>query len=109
MDPISILAGAVVLLVGIGIGRISRRKDRASTGSPAAVCEGCEHGLSFHDEKNRCRSKVARNRYDSIGGHTGKEYVDCTCRQYIGPIPAERMIANFPLPSSLHHDPTSGT
>ncbi|MBW4719877.1 hypothetical protein [Saccharothrix obliqua] len=93
MDPVTLVAGAVIALVGFGLGHLTGRRRSARLGPPPAVCEGCRHALSFHDEHGGCHATTkARNKY--VGGFTAP----CACRQYVGEIPAERVLASFPLP-----------
>lgn len=59
-----VLAG----LVGLGIGRVQRR--RKATGD---VCETCGHGYGFHKDGGSCK----KTKWDNT----------CKCGQYIGPPP----------------------
>lgn len=98
MDPISMIVAIGIAIVSGTIGYIGGRRHRKTHVPALAVCEGCEHGLSFHDDDGACRAETARTRYDSIGSKTGKVWVPCNCRKYVGPVPAERMLASFTLP-----------
>ncbi|CCH34813.1 hypothetical protein ABZ816_19815 [Actinosynnema sp. NPDC047251] len=95
MDPVTLIAGAVIAMAAFGLGNLTGRR-RTPTGPPRAICEGCEHGLSFHDEHGKCHGTTkARAKY--VGEHT----TPCTCVQYVGEIPAERILASFTPPRPL--------
>ncbi len=94
MDPVTLIAGAVIALVGFGLGHLTGRRQRTPLGRPPTVCEGCKHGLSYHDEHGKCHA-TTRDRSPYVGAHT----VPCTCVQYVGEIPAERILASFPSPT----------
>lgn len=98
MEPLSFLAGALVLLIGILLGRslLFRRRPRSAK-PPPAVCEGCGHSLSYHED-DTCHAEEKRSLYSKSGSYKGKHYVRCQCRRYVGHVPAERMLASFPLP-----------
>lgn len=97
MDPVTLLIGAGILLTGGMIGNIAGRRRVKAAGPPKAKCEGCDHNLSFHDE-SRCHGHTKRDVYDD-GEWIGTDYVPCTCQQYVGPIPADRMLASFTFPA----------
>lgn len=98
IDPISVAVTLTVLGIGVSIG-----KRRAAGLPPKSICEGCTHGLSFHDpHTNQCHGKAHDKplHYDGFGNPTAWRTKQCTCRQYVGPVPADRMISSFQLPSS---------
>jgi hypothetical protein len=62
------------------------------------VC-GCEHPLALHDrDTHECHGQTDRPHYMEDGSRNGREWVDCTCRQYDGPKPIEDMFAPKYLP-----------
>lgn len=62
---------------------------------PDPIC-GCHHHLSMHSlESGQCRALVGRrdDTYNARGHYIGKQDRYCTCQQYVGPKPAEMVIA----------------
>lgn len=105
MEPISMIVAAVLLACsaagGFSLGRRRRRRD---DGAEQPICT-CTHGLAFHDpDTNKCHGTV-NGRASEWSGLTGRPIawyqVPCQCRQYVGPIPADRMLSAF----SVRHDP----
>lgn len=107
MDPISMVV-AVVIAAGSGaLGiRIGRRRERKRETAP--VCR-CGHSLAFHDPHDKqCHGLMNGNptTVNEFGRPTAWERVRCTCRQYVGPLTPELMIASYetralpPLPTS---------
>ena len=85
MDPLSIVAGAVAVLVGWVLrGPSLNRKSKEDT----PLCS-CGHAPAFHDPKMReCYAEIQRpNRWDSYGEEVGWIWVTCTCQKYDGPEP----------------------
>lgn len=86
--------------VAFAVGRRQGRRSKTSA-TPAAVCEGCKHGLSFHADNGngRChgshREMVYRN-----GLFDSHKLVACACQHYVGPIPVDRIISSFQLPQA---------
>lgn len=79
---IEMLVGALILFIGIVIGRFSRKKSLpAITRDPEPIC-GCSHHYALHDRDGVCRKQVART-----DAAYGKHYVDCGCQRYTGPEP----------------------
>lgn len=103
MDPISILVGAGLLLLGLLLGvfatvvLLPRRTPALKT--PQAVCS-CSHGLGKHDEVHgKCHGEILRkNARTKEGDWIGDQWVTCTCRHYDGPQPIERYLATPTLP-----------
>jgi hypothetical protein len=95
MDPISMLIAAGIAALAYAAGRISR-PPRAPRPEPIPTCP-CTHALSFHDPKtSECHGLVDEaTHFNSYGTPTKFARVRCTCRQYVGPIPAEQMLATF--------------
>ncbi len=91
MDPLSLIAGAGLLAVGYLTGRIGRRWKPKEDG--VARC-GCGHSLALHEpEKATCHATVRQRRArDKKGNYLGNQYVSCTCRQYVGPLPLEQVV-----------------
>lgn len=81
MEPLTLLAGGLLLVVGWLLGRVSRKQ----TGSPKLMCT-CGHGYGSHDGGKLCRDKVKRS------ANTISEWVDCACCEYDGPEPLPRML-----------------
>jgi hypothetical protein len=101
MDPLSMLIGAAILLIGIASGfalsRVLSPSARAET--PRAICS-CTHGLGQHDEVHgKCHGQVLRrNMRTGSGAWIGDQWVNCTCRHYDGPQPIEKYLATPTLP-----------
>lgn len=100
------IVGAALLVFGfIGGRRARRRHPGAGGGAIAAAAEpkpvcACKHALAFHDPRtNVCHGQINGDplRYDSFHHATAWKRVQCTCRQYVGPIPADQVLANFTL------------
>lgn len=88
-DPLSLATGAALLAIGYLSGRIVRPK--TTTPAPALAMCGCKHNLSQHDPISRsCHADIQHARFST--------YTPCTCRQYIGPIPAEQYMQTQILP-----------
>lgn len=79
MDPLSLAVGAVVLLVGAALGRVTRPVRRPA--EPAYVCT-CRHSLAYHDPTT---SRCAREYVKTV--NFVQEFVSCDCRRYVGPLP----------------------
>lgn len=98
MDPFSMIVAGLIATISYGLGKLSGRRSRASgTERVKATCE-CRHALSFHDPKTgECHGRVNGDpvAYDAYNDPTAWESVRCSCRQYVGPIPPEQMLASF--------------
>jgi hypothetical protein len=96
MDPISMLIVIGVALASGGVGaRIGWRRARKDEIKP--VCK-CRHSLAFHDpETGRCHGMMRGDpaAYDGFNNVTAYYQIPCTCRQYIGPLPPEQLLAAF--------------
>jgi hypothetical protein len=102
MDPISILVGAGLLLLGLLIGAFTTvvlLPRRAAVHAPKPICS-CSHGLGQHDEVHgKCHGEILRrNMCDKAGNDIGDQWVACTCRHYDGPQPIEQYLATPTLP-----------
>lgn len=95
MEPLTLAVGAGIALVSWAVGRVTGRREREAL-SPRAVCEGCTHGLSYHGDDGGCHGTDRRTKYDEHGYNRGQHDFPCTCRRYVGPVPAERMLASLP-------------
>lgn len=80
MDPLSLAAGALILLTGIVLGRINRRTAPDRT----TKCPGCEHGLTYRDPSTgHCTAMVKRStRFNEVGSAISYEWVQCTCQSH---------------------------
>jgi len=85
-------AGAAIFAAGLVSGRFM--PGRRKTGAPKpveAVC-GCDHHHSFHDPATgRCAGQVYID--GSRGSYGVARHVQCTCRQYSGPVPMPEYFA----------------
>lgn len=97
MDPITLAVGGGLLAVGYLAGLLSRR--RRAPEPPGAVC-GCTHSMALHDaEMGKCHGEVERPKvYNKQGDYIGRQYVPCSCRQYVGPRPVEEILNQRFLP-----------
>ncbi|WP_116247120.1 hypothetical protein [Nocardiopsis sp. FIRDI 009] len=108
MEPVSMVVGAVIAVVGFVAGRqVARRQVRASLAhqrqyeqhravqggqqQPQPLC-GCGHHLVFHDkETKKCQTQVViPGRWT---GQAGSTYRQCMCQGYRGPIPLDEYYA----------------
>ncbi|MET9019178.1 hypothetical protein ABZV93_04260 [Actinopolymorpha sp. NPDC004070] len=83
-----LIIGAVILLVGILIGRYlpgPGRPRRHALEEAKPLC-GCGHSPSFHEEKGRCHGLNEVARWEG-GRWAGIESVSCSCQKYTGPEP----------------------
>ena len=82
------LIGALILFIGIVVGRLSSRlKPRAIDGEPKPIC-GCKHHYSMHDENGKCQFE------EDYHWHKGERRSDtCPCQRYSGPEPLPKYIA----------------
>jgi hypothetical protein len=98
MDPITLAVGAAIALVSLGIGHLTGRRRRTATSdasTPRSICEGCGHGLSYHNDGQKCHGTDRRTKYSNDGSNLGQHDFPCTCQQYVGQIPADRLLATF--------------
>lgn len=104
MESIELVVGAGIMTFGLSAGyvtgRVAQRRKRSQE-SPKAICEGCGDGLSYHSDDDGCHALHTRTLYDSIGNNIGKEHYRCTCQQYVGHLPADRMLATFLPPPAI--------
>jgi hypothetical protein len=98
-DPITLGVGSVLVVAGWAVGRSSRRRSTASASTPQPRCS-CGHGLEQHDPDTRqCHdSTLRKNVRTSFGYRIGDQWVDCACRQYLGPQPLEEVFIRPLLP-----------
>ncbi|MFI7547025.1 hypothetical protein [Actinoplanes sp. NPDC049599] len=96
IDPLSLAVGALIALAGFVAGRVTHR--RPETPQPQAIC-GCGHGLGQHDNSGeRCHAEIGRPVHNKHGEVIGQQYVPCTCRRYVGPLPIEQFLRTELLP-----------
>jgi hypothetical protein len=82
----SIAGPTLGVAVGYGLARISRR---SSNRDPKPIC-GCGHHLAHHDPgTGECYAE--NEHWDEHGN--GTHYARCTCRQYVGPKPADEFFS----------------
>lgn len=82
LDPISLLAGAGILVGGYGAGRVGRlRRAPKPKPDPKPICI-CRHGISFHtDGTGACMWKDEPFYKSGVGMIKPK----CECLHYAGP------------------------
>lgn len=82
MDPLSVIIGVVIFVIGVGVGVGVGRLRR-----PKPVC-GCKHHLSMHDpETGLCHAEVEMKIDPPAGERDYVEWRPCACRRYVGPKP----------------------
>ncbi|QLY31095.1 hypothetical protein [Nocardia huaxiensis] len=90
-DPISLVVGAGLVVIGWAAGRYSRRTPRVQP--PSTVC-GCGHDLSLHDRKaGECHAESPRKT-----GWGLTVWARCGCKNYTGATPLEELFAPPVLP-----------
>lgn len=107
LDPLSLLAGAALVIGGYGSGRIGRARRHPRPPKPVKPFCGCGHHHSFHTEEGRCSfvthqlveekelqrtesGKVVRDAYDEpVFVKKVKDTIttQCGCQRYSGPEP----------------------
>lgn len=88
----------VAVAVAAGGGGLTIGRRRGAKADPFAPVCTCRHWLSYHDpETGHCHG--TRNgdplAYDELNYPTAWKQEPCTCRQYVGPLPADHVIASF--------------
>jgi hypothetical protein len=96
-DPITLGVGGVLVIAGWIIGRSARPRPMTPASPLQAMC-GCGHGLEQHAPDTRqCHGSTLRKKVRTPKGDAiGDQWIDCTCRQYVGPQPIEEMFS-WPL------------
>lgn len=88
-----------IMQVNNGPIRLRRRPKNALPELPKADCQGCGHSLSYHDpDTHSCHEQVqgAPIKYNPLSTAVlAYGLRQCTCRQYVGHLPADQMIATF--------------
>lgn len=87
-DPITLVAGGVLLAGGWLAGRRGRRP---STPKPTGTVCSCGHGYGSHEAGGMCSAQVERVHYYLNGSRNGYEWVACPCLTYDGPEPLPRV------------------
>lgn len=89
-DPITLVAGGVLLAGGWLAGRI--RTESAPKRQVAATICSCEHGFGTHDAGGACKAQIKRaDRWDDYSNARHWEWVACPCLTYDGPEPLPRV------------------
>lgn len=63
-----------------------KKKKLAKGEEPDPIC-GCGHHLAFHTAEGQCREQIPLLA-GAEGGQPKYDVYDCTCQQYVGPVPA---------------------
>jgi hypothetical protein len=64
----------------------SDKKKPKKGAEPDPIC-GCEHHLAFHTAEGVCKAQKQQYIGMNQQGYSQYSIVDCTCQQYVGPIP----------------------
>lgn len=92
MEPLALITGGAIFLVGWLCGRITRPRREKSAPDIKPIC-GCGHHFSSHDPKTKaCNAKVQRKVHQG-GAFMHNEYKPCSCLQYVGPLPIDTFYA----------------
>lgn len=85
IEPLSVLAGAGSVAVGVLIGRAMRVKPLPA---PGPVCS-CGHGYGQHQDAGQCGAEVKRPVQWGAGQHDPIHFkwVPCPCLRHDGPVP----------------------
>jgi hypothetical protein len=79
------LAAAGLFALGVVAGAVWMNNRHRSAAAPAGNRCGCGDHLAVHDPKTgRCYGEHRRPMYDSQGRRSGREWVPCACRQFVG-------------------------
>jgi hypothetical protein len=106
---LTLMNTAMITTLQVNGGPIRRRLKKGEAPPPKAVCEGCDHNLSFHDiNTHACHEQVqgAPIKYDNDHNPTAHGLRQCTCRMYVGHVPYDRIIAAY-NPTPLSPPPAS--
>lgn len=79
MEPVSLVVGGVLVLLGYRLGRLHRRPRPA----PKAPTCDCGHPYAMHNPKTR--------RCNVIIGFLS---TPCACLHYVGPVPLEELVGH---------------
>lgn len=88
-DPITLVAGGVLLVGGWLAGRRNRKPPPPP--EPGTICS-CKHGYGTHDAGSACKAQIKRaDRWDDYSSACHWEWVPCPCLTYDGPEPLPRV------------------
>lgn len=88
MEPLSVLVGMGIVVVGVVVGRWSRSRPRDTEMPPSGLLCSCGHGLGTHEDGTSCLAEMQRaDRWDTFQHPIHWCYVPCPCRRYDGPEP----------------------
>lgn len=91
MDPLTLLAGGGLVVVGGLVGRAIRPLSSRPPKPPLPECS-CEHGYGQHEQAGgQCRAEVERTEYGTSFAVRGTYWVPCPCLSYDGPEPLPRV------------------
>lgn len=80
IEPVSLLAGAGVMLAGYLIGRRNPRTKLPDS----TMCAGCKHSITFRNpDTGNCTAQVEQaTKWDGLGSPVAYRYVPCTCASH---------------------------
>lgn len=86
-EDVFLLAAVLLPLVVLWLLMRPERRKKVKGAEPDPVC-GCEHHLAFHTPDGVCKGQTQIRTGTDSRGYGKHEIVDCTCQQYVGPVPA---------------------
>jgi hypothetical protein len=99
-----IAAGIAVVFYAAGRSVPLRRRSTPPGADPGAPLCSCTHGLAYHDPTTGVCHAQVKDQPTVLNRHETPiawSMVQCSCRQYVGPVPTEQLLAYFnPLPPS---------
>lgn len=106
IHPIELFVGAAILAAGNAMGYAAGFRHRQAARKTGPLCS-CTHPLSYHDTATGlCHFQEAAQLYGTTGVKIGRKLVQCTCRQYVGEIPYDRILTTHQpavTPEDDHH------
>lgn len=102
------IEGALILLVGLAVGRLSagRRKTSPSQTfalSGATIC-GCTHHLSMHDPKaGDCHGAMKNPAYskDQYVSKSNPKEIKCSCRHFVATDNSAEIVSSWTPPKEI--------